>query len=255
MLSTIDSKTDWCMLLACEWKQSEGMTYYIERARQQKNCERAAGEWMTFALLAPCFNEWIFYTFYASDLMIFEKKCDFRWISMDNNLCIITKSSLSKTYLMTLKISWFNRAIRCTFTELYCGDLCSTTEPMPSQTKKSENVILWTRHVLSTLYNAIDSINVFKTPYLFVGKAVLFSSYLWRTNRINRRLINMSVVIETTLGDLTVDLFLTERPMACLNFLKLCKLKYYNYNLFHTIEAGFIAQTGGKWNLLFWIFL
>lgn len=56
----------------------------------------------------------------------------------------------------------------------------------------------------------------------------------------------MSVVIETTLGDLTVDLFLTERPMACLNFLKLCKLKYYNYNLFHTIEAGFIAQTGGE---------
>lgn len=56
----------------------------------------------------------------------------------------------------------------------------------------------------------------------------------------------MSVVIETTLGDLTVDLFLTERPQACLNFLKLCKLKYYNYNLFHTIQAGFIAQTGGK---------
>lgn len=57
----------------------------------------------------------------------------------------------------------------------------------------------------------------------------------------------MSVVIETTAGDLTVDLFLEERPRACLNFLKLCKLKYYNYNLFHTIERGFIAQTGGKW--------
>ncbi|XP_031634940.1 peptidyl-prolyl cis-trans isomerase sig-7 [Contarinia nasturtii] len=54
----------------------------------------------------------------------------------------------------------------------------------------------------------------------------------------------MSVVIETTLGDLTVDLFLTERPRASLNFLKLCKLKYYNFNLFHTIQAGFIAQTG-----------
>ncbi|XP_055301388.1 peptidyl-prolyl cis-trans isomerase sig-7 [Sitodiplosis mosellana] len=54
----------------------------------------------------------------------------------------------------------------------------------------------------------------------------------------------MSVVIETTVGDLTVDLFLTERPRACLNFLKLCKLKYYNYNLFHTIQEGFIAQTG-----------
>ncbi|KAL9896503.1 peptidyl-prolyl cis-trans isomerase sig-7 [Glossina fuscipes] len=54
----------------------------------------------------------------------------------------------------------------------------------------------------------------------------------------------MSVVIETTIGDMTVDLFTEERPLACLNFLKLCKLKYYNYNLFHTIEQGFIAQTG-----------
>ncbi|XP_061390437.1 peptidyl-prolyl cis-trans isomerase sig-7 [Musca vetustissima] len=54
----------------------------------------------------------------------------------------------------------------------------------------------------------------------------------------------MSVVIETTIGDITVDLFVDERPVACLNFMKLCKLKYYNYNLFHTIEQGFIAQTG-----------
>lgn len=54
----------------------------------------------------------------------------------------------------------------------------------------------------------------------------------------------MSVVIETSLGDVTVDLFITERPKASLNFLKLCKLKYYNFNLFHTIEPGFIAQCG-----------
>ncbi|KAH8337621.1 hypothetical protein KR074_000848 [Drosophila pseudoananassae] len=54
----------------------------------------------------------------------------------------------------------------------------------------------------------------------------------------------MSVVIETTLGDLTVDLFTSERPVACMNFLKLCKLKYYNFNLFHTVQQGFIAQTG-----------
>lgn len=54
----------------------------------------------------------------------------------------------------------------------------------------------------------------------------------------------MSVVIETTLGDITVDLFVKERPKACLNFLKLCKLKYFNFNLFHTVQQGFIAQTG-----------
>lgn len=54
----------------------------------------------------------------------------------------------------------------------------------------------------------------------------------------------MSVVIETTLGDITVDLYIKRRPRACLNFLKLCKIKYYNYNLFHTVSRGFIAQTG-----------
>ncbi|CAK1587068.1 unnamed protein product [Parnassius mnemosyne] len=54
----------------------------------------------------------------------------------------------------------------------------------------------------------------------------------------------MAVVIETTLGDITVDLYLKQRPVTCLNFLKLCKMKYYNFNLFHTIRSGFIAQTG-----------
>ena len=54
----------------------------------------------------------------------------------------------------------------------------------------------------------------------------------------------MSVVIETTQGDLTVDLFTKERPKTCLNFLKLCKIKAYNLNLFHTVQADFIAQTG-----------
>ncbi|KAH6925162.1 hypothetical protein HPB50_001403 [Hyalomma asiaticum] len=54
----------------------------------------------------------------------------------------------------------------------------------------------------------------------------------------------MAVVIETTLGDLTVDLYTAERPRTCLNFLKLCKLKYYNLNLFHKVEQNFVAQTG-----------
>lgn len=54
----------------------------------------------------------------------------------------------------------------------------------------------------------------------------------------------MSVVIETTLGDFTVDLYTDERPRTCQNFLKLCKLKYYNLCLFHKIEQNFIAQSG-----------
>lgn len=54
----------------------------------------------------------------------------------------------------------------------------------------------------------------------------------------------MAVVVETTIGDFTVDLYTEERPQTCRNFLKLCKLKYYNWNLFHSVQNNFIAQTG-----------
>lgn len=54
----------------------------------------------------------------------------------------------------------------------------------------------------------------------------------------------MSVVIETTIGDVTVDLYTTERPRCSMNFLKLCKMKYYNLNLLYSVERNFIAQTG-----------
>ncbi|CAD5207311.1 unnamed protein product [Bursaphelenchus okinawaensis] len=58
----------------------------------------------------------------------------------------------------------------------------------------------------------------------------------------------MSVLLETTLGDIVVDLFYEERVEACQNFLKLCKMKYYNLNQIFTIQKDFIAQTGDPTN-------
>ena len=58
----------------------------------------------------------------------------------------------------------------------------------------------------------------------------------------------MSVLIETSVGDIVVDLFVEESPLACLNFIKLCKIKYYNGCLFHTVEKDFIVQTGDPQN-------
>ncbi|KAJ2733602.1 Peptidyl-prolyl cis-trans isomerase-like 4 [Coemansia sp. BCRC 34962] len=52
----------------------------------------------------------------------------------------------------------------------------------------------------------------------------------------------MSVLVETSVGDLVIDLYTEETPRTCMNFLKLCKIKYYNYTAFHRIERGFIAQ-------------
>uniref|UniRef100_A0A1I7UY06 Peptidyl-prolyl cis-trans isomerase n=1 Tax=Caenorhabditis tropicalis TaxID=1561998 RepID=A0A1I7UY06_9PELO len=54
----------------------------------------------------------------------------------------------------------------------------------------------------------------------------------------------MAVLMETTLGDLIIDCFVRERPRCSMNFIKLCKKKYYNLNQFHSIEKNYVAQTG-----------
>ena len=54
----------------------------------------------------------------------------------------------------------------------------------------------------------------------------------------------MSVLLETSKGDIVIDLFCKECPIACKNFLKLCKTKYYNFSLFHKVVPGQVVQTG-----------
>ncbi|KAG0053651.1 Peptidyl-prolyl cis-trans isomerase cyp6 [Gryganskiella cystojenkinii] len=54
----------------------------------------------------------------------------------------------------------------------------------------------------------------------------------------------MSVLIETSVGDIVIDLYVKEAPQTCLNFLKLCKVKYYNFCCFHNVQRDFMIQTG-----------
>ncbi|KAF9431058.1 Peptidyl-prolyl cis-trans isomerase cyp6 [Podila epigama] len=54
----------------------------------------------------------------------------------------------------------------------------------------------------------------------------------------------MSVLIETSVGDIVIDLYVKETPTTCLNFLKLCKVKYYNFCCFHNVQRDFMIQTG-----------
>ncbi|CAM9710360.1 unnamed protein product, partial [Discosporangium mesarthrocarpum] len=54
----------------------------------------------------------------------------------------------------------------------------------------------------------------------------------------------MSVMVETSLGEIVVDLFCDEAPLATKNFLKLCKMKYYNGCLFYNVQQNFMIQTG-----------
>ncbi|KAG9509150.1 Peptidyl-prolyl cis-trans isomerase-like 4, partial [Fragariocoptes setiger] len=58
----------------------------------------------------------------------------------------------------------------------------------------------------------------------------------------------MAVVVETSLGDITIDLYVKQRPKCCFNFLKLCKIKYYNYCMFFEIKKNFTARSGDPTN-------
>ena len=54
----------------------------------------------------------------------------------------------------------------------------------------------------------------------------------------------MSVLLETTRGDVVVDLHAALAPRAAENFLKLCRLRYYDGLLFHCVQRGFAVQAG-----------
>ncbi|KAL6073656.1 Peptidyl-prolyl cis-trans isomerase-like 4 [Balamuthia mandrillaris] len=54
----------------------------------------------------------------------------------------------------------------------------------------------------------------------------------------------MSVLIETSLGNIVVDLETKKCPNTSKNFLKLCKVKYYNGCVFHNVQKNYLVQTG-----------
>ena len=54
----------------------------------------------------------------------------------------------------------------------------------------------------------------------------------------------MSVLLELNVGDIVIDLYTELAPNTCLNFLKLCKTKYYNFSPIYNVQKGFSFQTG-----------
>ncbi|CAK4033007.1 Peptidyl-prolyl isomerase CWC27 [Lecanosticta acicola] len=52
------------------------------------------------------------------------------------------------------------------------------------------------------------------------------------------------VILNTTAGDLTLELFAKQTPLASRNFLQHCLDGYYNNTIFHRLVPGFIIQGG-----------
>lgn len=54
----------------------------------------------------------------------------------------------------------------------------------------------------------------------------------------------MSVLLETTLGDIVIDLDTNRSPILAKNFLKLCKSRYYTQTLAYNVQPFRFCQLG-----------
>ena len=54
----------------------------------------------------------------------------------------------------------------------------------------------------------------------------------------------MSVLLQTSIGEIVIDLIVDKCPKSSANFLKLCKLKYYHWTCCHSLQTDFIASFG-----------
>ena len=52
------------------------------------------------------------------------------------------------------------------------------------------------------------------------------------------------VLLQTTMGDINLLLYLEDCPKTCENFIKLVRKNYYNGMIFHRVIKGFMNQTG-----------
>lgn len=56
---------------------------------------------------------------------------------------------------------------------------------------------------------------------------------------------NPIVVLETSAGDIKIELYPEKAPVTVKNFLNYAKLGFYNGTLFHRVVRGFVIQGGG----------
>ncbi|KAH9479823.1 Peptidyl-prolyl isomerase CWC27 [Psilocybe cubensis] len=54
------------------------------------------------------------------------------------------------------------------------------------------------------------------------------------------------VIVDTTVGEIEIELWSKETPKACRNFLALAMEGYYDGVIFHRVVPGFLVQTGDK---------
>ncbi|MBN2033702.1 MAG: peptidyl-prolyl cis-trans isomerase [Deltaproteobacteria bacterium] len=62
---------------------------------------------------------------------------------------------------------------------------------------------------------------------------------------MEKKAVNPLVVMETSMGDITIELFQDRAPKTVANFLEYVKTGFYRDTVFHRVIKGFMIQGGG----------
>ena len=79
--------------------------------------------------------------------------------------------------------------------------------------------------------------------FIFSGFYVVFSSLSTGNNTSQKG--NPVAVIDTTMGEIKVELYRNKMPKTCENFIKLANDGFYDGLVFHRVIKGFVIQGGG----------
>ena len=103
---------------------------------------------------------------------------------------------------------------------------------------------------VSEFHNLVTNTNVvvvYMLDYVCFTEQNHFSCYI-STSGFRDKLLKMSVTLHTTHGDLKMELFVSQTPKTCENFLALCGTDYYNNCVFVRNIKSFMLQTGDPTN-------
>ncbi|KRY84205.1 60 kDa heat shock protein, mitochondrial [Trichinella pseudospiralis] len=77
-----------------------------------------------------------------------------------------------------------------------------------------------------------------------INKRIFTVSSIMSNIYITEPITNGKVRLKTTVGDIDIELWSKECPLACRNFIQLAMEGYYDGTIFHRVERGFIVQGG-----------
>ena len=75
--------------------------------------------------------------------------------------------------------------------------------------------------------------------------AIILTSLLLNMGAVQAKVINQKVEMETSEGNIIIELDMTRAPVSVLNFLNYVRSGFYDGTIFHRVIDGFMIQGGG----------